>query len=141
PDPRGLVAPEPAGARAMSDAPAAPAAPTPAVPADGFRTFLVLWASQSVSLIGSSLTYFPVNIWLTPVRFPRIEQKPQLAIALSLTTLSFFTPSILAGPIAGAWADRHDRARTMFAMNLAAGLLTALFMGLLVSGALEVWML
>lgn len=119
---------------------AAPPAP-PAVPERGFRTFVVLWASQSVSLIGSSLTFFAVNIWLTQVRFPRIEQKPQLAIALSLTTLAFFTPSIIAGPIAGAWADRHDRARTMLTMNLAAGLLTVLFMGLLVSGALEVWML
>jgi len=114
---------------------------TPAVPERGFRTFVILWASQSVSVIGSALTFFAVNIWLTQMRYPRLDQKPQLALALSLTTLSYFVPTILAAPIAGAWADRHDRSRTMLSMNLGAGLLSIAFIGLLISGRLEVWML
>ena len=116
-----------------------PAAGVPAgIPPDGFRTFVILWASQSVSVLGSALTFFAVNIWLTQVRYPRLDQKPELALALSLTTLSFLLPTILIAPVAGAWADRHDRRRTMLAMNLAAGLLSTALVALLMRGTLEV---
>ena len=111
------------------------------VPPQGFRTFVLLWASQSVSALGSALTLFAVNIWLTQVRYPLAAQKPQLALALSWTSLSFMLPTIFAGPLAGAWADRHDRRRTMMAMNFSAFLLSGAFVGLLVSGRLDVWVL
>ncbi|HTM56842.1 MAG TPA: MFS transporter [Candidatus Udaeobacter sp.] len=124
----------PPPARAASESPGAPDHP---LPPGGFRTFVILWASQSVSVIGSALTFFAVNIWLTQVRFPRVEQKPELAFALSLTTLSFMLPSILVQPLAGAWADRHDRRRTMFIMNLAAGVVSTGLVLLLVRGRLE----
>jgi MFS family permease len=113
----------------------------PPVPPRGFRTFVVLWASQSVSVIGSALTFFAVNIWLTQVRYPRVEQKPQLALALALTTLAFFVPTIVLAPIAGAWADRHSRRRTMLTMNLVAGVLSGSFVALLITGMVQVWML
>ena len=106
-------------------------------PPGGFRTFLILWASQSVSVIGSALTFFAVNIWLTQVRYPRPDQKPELALALSLTTLSFMLPAILVQPLAGAWADRHDRRRTMLIMNLAAGVISTVLVILLMRGGLE----
>ncbi|HEY6866830.1 MAG TPA: MFS transporter [Candidatus Eisenbacteria bacterium] len=93
-------------------------------PRHGWRTFVIAWASQSVSLIGTALTFFAVNIWLTQVLYPRPEQKPQLAFALAANGLAFALPTIGAAPIAGAWADRHDRRRTMLAMNVVAGVLT-----------------
>ncbi|MBI1799234.1 MAG: MFS transporter [Candidatus Eisenbacteria bacterium] len=111
------------------------------VPSDGFRRFSLLWASQSVSVIGTALTFFAVNIWLTQTRFPLASQKPALALALSLTTLAFILPTIVAAPIAGAWADRHDRRRTMFAMNCVAGALSTALVALLLSNRLDVPML
>jgi MFS transporter, DHA3 family, macrolide efflux protein len=125
------------------DAPAAGAPPAidRSVPADGFRRFLVLWASQSVSVIGTALTFFAVNIWLTQTRFPLPTQKPALAAALSATTIAFMLPTILWAPIAGAWADRHDRRRTMMITDFVSGALSAVMVVLLVSGRLEVPML
>ena len=89
-----------------------------------FRTFVWLWASQSVSVIGTALTFFAVNIWLAQTLYPRPDQRAALAFALSATSLAFAIPTVLAAPIAGAWADRHDRKRTMMTMNLASGALS-----------------
>jgi MFS transporter, DHA3 family, macrolide efflux protein len=127
----------------MSEAQPAPggAAADHTVPEHGFRTFLLLWASQSVSVIGSALTFFAVNIWLTQVRYPLASQKPALAFALSATTISFMVPMVIAAPVAGAWADRHDRRRTMLTMNLIAGGLSSVLVVTLLSGRLEVPML
>ncbi|HET6262551.1 MAG TPA: MFS transporter, partial [Chloroflexia bacterium] len=52
-----------------------------------------------------------------------------------------FTLSVLIAPIAGAWADRHDRKRTMLVVDAANGALSLLLMGLIMSGMLELWML
>ena len=110
-------------------------------PAHGWRTFLIAWASQSVSLIGTALTFFAVNIWLTLVLYPRPEQKPQLAFALAANALAFALPTIGAAPIAGAWADRHDRRRTMLAMNVVNGLLTVGMLALMAAHRLTLPML
>lgn len=87
-------------------------------PPSGFRTFVILWASQSVSMIGTALTFFAVNIWLAQSLYPRPEQRAQLAFALAAVGLVWGVPLVAGAPIAGAWADRHDRRRTMIVMNL-----------------------
>jgi Na+/melibiose symporter-like transporter len=58
-------------------------------------------------------------------------------VASALTMASSFAPQVLLGAVAGVFADRWDRRRTMIAANLllAAGLLPLL----LVSGAGRVW--
>ncbi|MCC7355334.1 MAG: MFS transporter, partial [Anaerolineae bacterium] len=110
-------------------------------PPNGFRTFLIVWATQSVSVFGSALTLFALNIWLTQVQYPRPEQKPELAVALSLFNLSFALPVVFGAPIAGAWADRHDRKRTMIAMDVANGFLSLILMILIVTQTLQLWSL
>ena len=52
-------------------------------PANGFRTFLIVWITQSVSVFGSALTFFALTIWLTQVLYPNPDQKPLLAGALA----------------------------------------------------------
>ncbi len=54
-------------------------------PPNGFRTFVIVWITQSVSVIGSALTLFAMNIWLMQTLYPLPEQKPQLAWAISAT--------------------------------------------------------
>ncbi len=93
-------------------------------PPQGFRTFLVLWSTQSLSVIGSALAAFAFNIYLTQTVFPLPQQKPQLALALSLTALAFTLTALLGAPIAGAWADRHDRRRIMLTCDVISGALS-----------------
>ncbi|HEY3315054.1 MAG TPA: MFS transporter [Bacillota bacterium] len=110
-------------------------------PKDGFRTFLIVWVTQSISVLGSNLTFFATTIWLTQVLYPRPEQKPELAWALSAVSLAFALPTIFGAPLAGAWADRHDRRRTMMAMDLVSGLLSVLLAALLLTGRLNLGVL
>ncbi len=106
-------------------------------PPNGFRTFLIVWVTQSISVFGSALTFFALTIWLTQTLYPLPEQKPQLAAALSATALAFAVPVVFGAPIAGAWADRHDRKRTMMAMDFASGCLSVLLAMLVVTNSLN----
>ncbi len=102
-------------------------------PPDGWRTFLIVWATQSVSLFGSALTQFAITIWLTTTLYPNPEQRPQLAWAISAWALAFAIPTVFAAPLAGAYVDRHDRKRTMIAMDVANGLLSSLILYLILT--------
>ncbi|HEX6292822.1 MAG TPA: MFS transporter [Herpetosiphonaceae bacterium] len=110
-------------------------------PPNGWRTFLILWCTQSLSVIGSALTFFAINIWVVQVLYPRPEQKPALAIALSAMTLAFGIPTMIFAPIAGAWADRHDRKLTIMLSDLGSGLLSVLLIALILSQTLQLWSL
>jgi len=107
----------------------------------GFRTFLILWASQSFSVLGSSVAFFASVIWLTTVKFAAPGQQPLLAAALAATGLAFALPNVFLAPIAGAWTDRHDRRKIMLTADLINGCLSLTLMTLLLTGALELWML
>lgn len=106
----------------------------------GFRTFLVVWATQSISAFGSALTVFSLQNWLAQGLYPRPEQQGELAWALGAVGLAYSLPMLAAAPLAGVWADRYDRRRIMFAMDLCSGLLSVLLIGLLLAGALRLWL-
>lgn len=110
-------------------------------PPHGWRTFLLVWSTQSVSVFGTALTFFAVNIWLTQVQYPHASQKPQLAFALTAMSLAFAVPVVFIAPLAGAWADRHDRKRTMMAMDAANGVLSVLMALLLATHLMQLWLL
>jgi len=110
-------------------------------PAQGFRTFVILWFTQSLSVIGTGITLFATTIWLTQVQYPGAEQRPQLAFALAAVALAYGIPVVFAAPIAGAWADRHDRRLTMIGANLVSGTLSVCLVALLLTGTLQLWIL
>jgi MFS family permease len=110
-------------------------------PPNGFRTFLIVWGTQSVSVFGSALTFFAVTIWLTQVLYPDPAQKPELAAALAAVSLAFSLPTLFIAPIAGAWADRHDRKRIMIAGDATNGTLSLVLMALMATGSLQLWSL
>ncbi len=112
-------------------------APDPAAPRDT-RRFFTLWAWQSASMIGTFVTLFALNIWQTTTLFPRDDQKPQLAAALTATTLAFAIPTIFGAPLAGAFADRHDRRRIMIVANLVNAALSLALLSLLAGGRIGV---
>ncbi len=110
-------------------------------PPNGWRTFLIVWFTQSISVFGTALTFFSVTIWLTQTLYPRPEQKPELALALSVVSLAGGIPIIFGAPIAGAWADRHDRKHTMMVTDFLSGCLSLLIAALMVAQLLNIWML
>jgi MFS family permease len=110
-------------------------------PPNGWRTFLIVWGTQSVSVFGSAMTLFAMNIWLTQTLYPSPEQKPQLAAALAAINLAFAIPVVFGAPLAGAWVDRHDRKRTMIGADFLNGALSLLLAALVLTGGLELWML
>ncbi len=99
---------------------------------DRFPAFLVLWGSQTLSLFGTVVSQFAVNVWLVRDLYPLPSQKPQLALALTATAIAMTGPLIFAMPVAGAFADRHDRRRILVTtdtfMALLSGVLVALAM-------------
>jgi len=70
------------------------------------------------------VSQFAVNVWLARDLFPLASQKPQLALALTATGFATTGPLIFAMPIAGAFADRHDRRRILVTTNTVLALLS-----------------
>jgi len=97
----------------------------------GWNAFRVLWASQSVSLLGTGMTRFAVLVWAYE----------QSGSATTLALLGFFSviAYVIASPFAGVLVDRWDRRTVMFFADLGAGLMTAVLLGLYAAGWLEIW--
>jgi MFS family permease len=112
-----------------------------AAPPDGWRTFLIVWATQALSVFGSAITGFAITIWLTQTAYPLPEQRQELAFALSAVGLAFFAAGLIAAPIGGAWADRADRKRTMIVTDTVSGLVSLALIGLIGADALSLWLL
>lgn len=98
---------------------------------NGWNVFRVLLAGQAISLLGTGMTRFAVIVWA--------YQKDGSATTLAL--LGFFSciTYVVASPFAGVLVDRWDRRRVMLCADLGAGLMTALLLGLNLSGGLEIW--
>ena len=107
-------------------------------PPHGWRTFLIVWITQSISVFGSALTFFAITVWLTTTLYPAEAQKPQLAWSLSALALAFAIPTVFLAPIAGAYVDRHDRKRTMIAMDFANGALSLVIVFLMATRRLNI---
>lgn len=97
----------------------------------GMRTFLRIWAGQTVSQIGSRMTHFGLTLWL----WERTGQ------ATSVTLMIFFSilPTIFFAPIAGVLVDRWSRKLLMVGSDLVAGLSTVALLILYLTGHLEIW--
>src|SRR5262245_61102888 len=113
----------------------------PYIPPDGWRTFLIVWVTQSISVFGSALTFFAITIWLTQTRYPRSDQQADLAFALAAVSIAFGMATVFGALVGGAWADRHDRRRIMIATDVISGLLNLALLAMIVSGTLDLWLL
>jgi hypothetical protein len=69
-----------------------------APPLRGFRTFVIMWLTQSLSVIGSGMTGFALNVYLAQTLYPAPEQKAELALAFTILNLASGFPTFLAAP-------------------------------------------
>lgn len=95
------------------------------------RRFLVVWAGQTVSSVGSAMTRFALSLWI----FERTGQ----ATGIALVWLASALPTVVITLLGGVLADRYPRKLLMLACDgLAAALSLGLFV-LLLLGQLELW--
>ena len=99
--------------------------------AGGMRAFFVVWAGQLVSILGTSLTGFGLQVW--------VYLETGSVTRLALVSLFFSLPSILLAPVAGALVDRWDRRITMLASDLIAGVTTVAIAALFFTDSLQMW--
>ena len=97
----------------------------------GFRTFLLIWFGQLISLTGTGLTGFALGVWV----YQRTGSVTQYSLIALFTTL----PGILFSPLAGVLVDRWDRRWAMFIADAGAAVCTLTMCVLLYFGRLEVW--
>ncbi len=95
------------------------------------RVFLLVWFGQMISIIGSGLSSFALDVWV----YQKTGSVTQFAIAFLFGAL----PPLFIIPFAGALADRWNRRYCMMISDLGAGLSMLAIAILLFTGGLEVW--
>ena len=107
------------------------ALPTPHETPKDMRTFLIIWAGQFISLLGSGLTSFAIGVW--------IFQETGDAMPFALTVLFGNLPSLLLLPFAGSLADRWNRKALMILADSGSALITLGLFILLLTNDLQTW--
>lgn len=93
------------------------------------KTFLVLWSTQSLSQLGSEMTYFALTLWL--------YEKTGSALRTALLSICSYGPYVLMSVFAGALSDRWDKKRTMLGCDAFAACCSAAVLVLLRLDALR----
>jgi len=94
------------------------------------RSFLFAWGGQSVSMPGSRVSYLALMQW--------VLEKTGSAAAIAAVGIAVALPSLLLGPIAGAYIDCLDRRHVMVATDWINRSIVGSAGLLLFSGALQV---
>lgn len=81
------------------------------------KDFLLLWASQAVSELGTAMTNYALTIW--------VYQQKGTSSSVTMLTLCTFLPTIFIRFLAGSLVDRWDKKRVLLLSDLAAALGTA----------------
>ena len=97
----------------------------------GFSRFLVIWAGQFLSIIGSGLTGFGLGVWV----FQETGSSTYYALIVLFTVL----PGLLATPFGGVLADRYNRKFLMIVSNFGASFAILCLFTLIMFNSLEIW--
>jgi DHA3 family macrolide efflux protein-like MFS transporter len=95
------------------------------------RSFLLVWAGQLVSSVGSALSSFALGLW--------VLRSTGSTTLFAMTFIATTIPSILVSPFAGAVVDRLDRRRIMMSCDALSAASIIALAGLLATGRLAVW--
>ena len=96
-----------------------------------FSSFILLWATQTLSRLGSSLTPFALILWA--------YSETGSAFDTALLTVSSYVPYILLSLPVGTLTDRMNKKHLMLLSDTAAALCTLTILFVWLSGNLELW--
>ncbi len=96
-----------------------------------FSNFILLWATQTLSRLGSSLTPFALILWA--------YGETGSALSTALLTVSSYVPYILLSLPVGTLTDRMNKKRLMLLSDTAAALCTLTILFVWLSGNLAMW--
>ena len=96
-----------------------------------FRNFILLWATQTLSRLGSSLTPFALILWA--------YGETGSALSTALLTVSSYVPYILLSLPVGTLTDRMNKKPLMLLSDTAAALCTLTILFVWLSENLELW--
>ena len=95
------------------------------------RDFWVLWSTQSISQLGSSITAFALTLWL--------YEKTGSSLSTAALTICSYTPYVIMSIFAGALTDRFDKKKTMLSCDMFAAICTIIVFVLFRTNCLAVW--
>ena len=104
-------------------------ATAPASP--GFRTWLIVWAGQFASMIGSNFTNFALAVYV----YRLTDSATTLGIILALGLL----PATVAAPFAGSLVDRWGPKRTLLISGVGSMIVMLSLAPLLTTDNFQVW--
>ncbi len=95
------------------------------------KDFLILWSTQSISQLGSSITAFALTLWL--------YEQTGSALSTAALTICSYAPYVLMSIFAGALTDRFDKKKTMLVCDVIAVFCTIIVFALFSTNRLMVW--
>lgn len=95
------------------------------------KDFYILWSTQSISQLGSSLTQFALTLWL--------YEKTGSALSTAALTICTYAPYVVMSILAGALTDKFDKKKTMLICDAFAAVGTVLVFVLYKTDLLAVW--
>ena len=93
------------------------------------RTFIILWLTQALSSLGSSMTGFALVIWL--------YNDSGSALTTALLTVCSYAPYVIVSIFAGAISDKWNKKAVMLVCDSFAALTTVCVLVLLKTGSLR----
>lgn len=98
-----------------------------------FRSYILFWLGQLVSLLGSSIAGFVIIWWIT--------LQTESAVYLSIASLVGFAPIVILSPLAGVLADRWNRKGLIATADLLQALTTVALIFLFWSNVVSIWLI
>lgn len=95
------------------------------------RDFYILWSTQSVSQLGSSITTFALALWL--------YEKTGSSLSTATLSICSYAPYILMSIFAGALTDQFNKKNTMLGCDMFAVICTITVLVLFRTNRLMVW--
>lgn len=94
-------------------------------------SFLILWLTQSLSSLGSSMTNFALVIWS--------YQQQGSALKTAMLSICSYAPYIMVSIFAGALSDKWNKKVTMLVCDSIAAICTIIVFLFIQTGKLEIW--
>lgn len=95
------------------------------------KDFLILWSTQSLSQLGSSITTFALTLWL--------YEKTGSSLSTAALTICSYLPYVIMSIFAGALTDRFDKKKTMLVCDVLAAVGTLIIFILYRTDQLVIW--